>query len=427
MIEIKKILPRGAAKSSPLKVRDKIRSFNGREFKDILDYIYADSLESIEIKAERAGIPFDCVINKDASRTMGITFKDDELLPKTCKNNCVFCFVDQLPQGMRDSLYIKDDDYRLSFSMGNYVTLTGITSSEWQRIIDYKLSPLYISVHATEHKTRLNMLGIKKAPEIMLLLKELVDNDIKIHTQIVLVKGYNDKEVLRDTLQDLFSLGENLLSVAIVPVGLTAFRDNLQNLEPLGKQDALEVIALAEEYYNKRAYFCFCSDEMYNIAQKQVPSYEYYGDFGQIENGVGLKAKFLREVERAVEARTIKKNRNVGIITSISGAKDIAVACNIIAKKWTNFAYDIYTIPNRYFGASITVAGLLTYSDIVIELGGKQLNNDFLVVPAVMFREFSNTFLDGKSVKDLSRALKAKIVVSGSGGEAFLDSLIYAK
>jgi putative radical SAM enzyme (TIGR03279 family) len=427
MAEIKKIAPGGAAKVSPLKPRDKIHSFNFREFKDILDYIYADSLEDITVKAERKGAPFECKIKKDASQTMGLVFKNAEIVPVTCKNDCIFCFVKQLPKGLRESLYVKDDDYRLSFSMGNYVTLTGISKSEWQRILDYKLSPLYVSVHTTDHKLRCQMLGVKKAPDIVAQLKELTACGIKIHTQIVLVKGYNDKDNLRKTLQDLYLLGENILSVAIVPVGLTAFRENLPSLTPLGKEDARLAIDIAEEYYQKRKYFCFCSDEMYNIAQREMPGYEYYGDFGQIENGVGLRAKFLEEVRRAVEGKHINKKRNVGIVTSVSGAKDVKEACEIIGQHWQGLKYSIYPVENRFFGPSITVAGLLTYTDILAAFGNNLPENDFLVLPAVMFREFSDTFLDGKTIKDLRRALKTKIIVSGNEGEAFLDTLVYAR
>jgi len=426
MKQISKIAYRGAAKASPLKRGDIIHSFNSRSFNDFLDYIYADSLEDIIIKAERDGKSFECQIQKPASLSMGIAFKDIDIEPKRCKNNCIFCFIDQLPKGLRDSLYIKDDDCRLSFSMGNYVTLTGISNADWRRLNEYKLSPLYVSVHTTDNNLRAKMLGVKKVPNIMEQLAELAASGIKIHTQIVLVKGYNDGQRLRRTLQDLLSLGENLSSVAIVPVGLTVHRQGLTLLQPLAKEDAQAAITLAQEFYNKRKYFCFCSDEMYNIAEMQAPDYEYYGNFEQIENGVGLRAKLLHEVKYAMEERRPKKKRNAGIITSVSGAKDIADACKIIKQSWQEFSYDIYPIENKFFGSTITVAGLLTYADIVSAFSVPPAN-DFLVLPSVMLKEFTNTFLDGKTGKELARKLKKRIVVSGNTGAAFADSLIYAK
>ncbi len=426
MREIKKIAYKGVARACHLKRGDIIHSFNGRKLNDILDYIYADSLEDIAIRVERNGRLFDCNIKKCADASMGISFNNAELQPKKCKNNCIFCFVDQLPKGLRDSLYVKDDDYRLSFSMGNYITLTGIGAEDWQRILDYKLSPLYVSVHTTEHNLRLNMLGVKKAPNIINQLKELIAHNIKVHTQIVLVKGYNDGKQLEKTLQDLFDLSDNILSVAIVPVGLTAYRQGLTRLQPLQKEDAKIAIALAHKFYKKRKYFCYCSDEMYHIAQEKLPEFDYYGAFEQIENGVGLRAKFLQEVDCAIQQAQPRKKRNVGIVTSVGGEKDIIDACKIIKTYWQEFSYNIYPVRNIFFGPTITVAGLLTYTDIVATFTTPPAN-DFLVLPSVMLREATTTFLDGKTVKDLADTLQKKIIVSGNTGAAFVDTLIYAK
>ena len=428
MAKIVNIEEFGAAKKTELLIGDEILSFNQRKFCDVLDYIYADSSEKITLKVKRKDEIFDCVIEKISEDTMGLVFEDEaEICAKNCANNCIFCFVNQLPKGMRDTLYVKDDDYRMSFSMGNYVTLTNLTQNDIERIIDYRLSPLYVSVHSTNHQLRLSMLGIKKSLNILDTLKAFTSSGIKVHTQIVLIPGVNDKDELDKTLNDLLQIGNNLQTVAVVPVGLTKFRENLLQLNTVNKEQAKEAISIIDKYYAKRKYFAFASDELYQIAELPIPPYEFYGEFEQIENGVGLIAKFLYEIELGLSNIKKHKSRNVGIITSISGYPTIAKACERIKEKWKKFGFNIFVIENLFFGKTITVTGLLTYSDIYNQLKEKTIKNDFLIISSVMLKEFSNVFLDGKSVNELEENLGKKIVVSGNDGESFIDTIIYAK
>ena len=402
---------------------DEILSFNDRDFSDILDYIYADGLTEgvLRVKGTEKTIPYQ---KDDEADTLGLEFDESvEITPRECCNNCIFCFVQQLPGGMRDTLYVKDDDYRLSFISGSYITCTNLREKDLERIISYKLSPLYISVHATDEDVRHFMLGIKRSAPILDILKRLVENGIEVHTQIVVVGGVNDGEVLRKTLDELWEVGAK--TVAIVPVGLTGHREGKYDISPLSKAQASDIIRMAEDFYQKHPGFCYCADEMYQIADKDVPGASYYGAYEQIENGVGLIAKFRDELKTEADQYKKKKlHRKVGIYTGVSGEKSMLEAKKILEEKFPGLSINVHVVYNDFFGRSVTVSGLVTATDIIKQYGDVKTDEDFLMIPAVMLKEFENVFLDGMSLSALRKRMGKKILVAKCTGDDFVRVIL---
>lgn len=417
------------AKRAGLKKGERLIAVNGRPFEDILDYIYADGEECVRLTvADPKGRERTVTVEKDFDEEIGLELDDSaEITPRTCRNKCMFCFVDQLPKGMRPSLSVKDDDYRLSFTCGCYVTGTNLSEHDIQRIVDYKMSPLYVSVHATDPEVRTRLLGRKKQDDQMGLLRRLTQNGIRINTQIVLVPGINDGAVLERSLDDLYNLGENVLSVAVVPVGLTRHREGLPLLRPVSKEEAARIIDTVEAFYDAHGGFAYCSDEMYQIAGRNVHDAAYYGDFLQIENGVGLIAKFLSEVDEALEyAPDSVAKRHIAVITGVSGATNIAEAFDRIGKKWDNVTAEIFPVVNRFFGETVTVTGLVTATDIIATLAEEDLSRfDTVVIPSVMLKEFETVFLDDVSVAELEARLGCRLTVVAADGEALIDAVAW--
>lgn len=424
MAKVTKVLDESVCKDS-IQVGDEVLKFNGRDFIDILDYVYADATDCGEMTVKKSGaIQIMEYKKSDSSETIGLEFDDSvEIVPKECCNNCIFCFVKQLPKGLRDTLYIKDDDYRLSFISGSYITCTNLKEADIERILDYKLSPLYISVHATDEEVRKYLLGIKRCAPQLDILKRFVEGGIVLHTQIVLVGGINDGEILKKSLNDLFETG--VKSVAIVPVGLTGHRDGLNELKPLTKAQAESVIDIVEKFYETHEGFCYCSDEMYQIADRNVPAAEYYGEYEQIENGVGLIAKFLSELETALQdAPRFVRRKSVAVITGISGERTMRKAAEIVNNRYKKISINVYPVVNKFFGETVTVTGLVTATDIIRCYGDKKFQEDYIMIPSVMLKEFGNVFLDDVSVEELEKKLNKKIVVSRPDGEGFLKSVL---
>lgn len=424
MALIKKILPRSILRGRVSK-GDDVKAFCGRKFEDILDYIYADSLSEGDLTVCRNGMTENIVfVKKNEYDTLGLEFDDSvEIKPRECRNNCIFCFVRQLPQGLRDTLYVKDDDYRLSFISGSYITGTNLNENDIQRIIDYRLSPLYVSVHATDEEVRKFLLGVKKCPPQIELLDRLIKAGITIHAQIVLVGGINDGKQLEKSLADLYEVGVS--TVAVVPVGLTGHREGRYHIDPLTREQARAAIELTEDFYRKHVGFCYCSDEMYQIAGLPVRDAEYYGEYEQIENGVGLIPKFTSELCDALSVSPDKKiKRKVGIFTGVSGESTMLKARDLIREKYPDVEINVYVVKNDFFGRSVTVTGLVTATDIIAQYGDVNFEEDFLMIPSVMMKEFEDVFLDGVTLKSLSKRLKKKIVVSHCGGDDFLDAII---
>lgn len=410
-----------------IKAGEEVTGFDGKPFVDILDYIYADASDSCKLTVcDKSGKQREIIAKKTyGGDTMGLEFDSSvEISPKECRNNCIFCFVNQLPKGMRDTLYIKDDDYRLSFVSGSYITCTNLSETDMQRIIEYKLSPLYVSVHTTDEELHKRMLGIKKAANQMETIRRFTDNGITLHAQIVLVPDVNDGKYLQKSLEELFAA--KVKSVAVVPVGLTVHREGQPDIRPLNRQDAVQAIDTVETFYKKHPFFCYAADEMYQRAGREVKNADYYGDYPQIENGVGLITKFLDEVKDALNYAPKKLSKSVGIITGVSGKDTMLKVKQLLESRWKHFKMDVHPIENTFFGKSVTVTGLVTAGDILRQLEGAPLAEE-LIIPSVMLKEFDTVFLDGMSLKELSTRLKRKIIVSAVTGDCFLDTIIYGE
>lgn len=410
----------GIGEEIGLEIGDELLGFNGEQIVDVLDYAFYDSQEEFTLNLRtKQGEKVDIDIEKEEDESLGLELDESvQLEPMRCKNKCLFCFVDQLPKGMRDTLYVKDDDYRLSFVSGNYVTLSNIGQKELDRIAKLRLSPLYISVHAFDREIKTKLVSNPESAKVFDKMDFLANHGITMHTQIVLCKNINDGKVLDKTLEELYKRYPSVKTVAVIPVGLTGHRQKLYPLESFGKEDAVKVIAQVEEF-NKKAggEFCWCSDEFYIKAEKQLPPYESYGDFDQIENGVGLCAEFEEEFLSALdEVGGSKAELNIASVTGQSFKDILKSLCEKLKDKYPNVNLRVKDIYNDFFGRSITVAGLITAGDII-----KQFKDapEYTIIPSNMLREFTDTFLDGITVSELEKALGTHIVVS-HGGEDYV-------
>lgn len=410
----------GIGEEIGLEIGDELLGFNGEQIVDVLDYAFYDSQEEFTLNLRtKQGEKVDIDIEKEEDESLGLELDESvQLEPMRCKNKCLFCFVDQLPKGMRDTLYVKDDDYRLSFVSGNYVTLSNIGQKELDRIAKLRLSPLYISVHAFDREIKTKLVSNPESAKVFDKMDFLANHGITMHTQIVLCKNLNDGKVLDKTLEELYKRYPSVKTVAVIPVGLTGHRQKLYPLESFGKEDAVKVIAQVEEF-NKKAggEFCWCSDEFYIKAEKQLPPYESYGDFDQIENGVGLCAEFEEEFLSALdEVGGSKAELNIASVTGQSFKDILKSLCEKLKDKYPNVNLRVKDIYNDFFGRSITVAGLITAGDII-----KQFKDapEYTIIPSNMLREFTDTFLDGITVSELEKALITHIVVS-HGGEDYV-------
>ena len=400
-----------------IEVGDELLGFNGEPIEDILDYFYYEGQDFfvMNMKAKQGDI-VDLEKEKDVDEQIGLTLDDSvQLNPKRCKNKCLFCFVDQCPKGMRETLYVKDDDYRLSFVSGNYVTFTNMTDHDFERIVKLHLSPLYVSVHAYDKDVKTKLISNPEGANLFDRLRYLAENNIEMHTQIVMCKNINDKDVLFETLSQLYKLHPQIKSVAVVPVGLTSCRDKLYKLEPIDKECAIQTIKLVEDFNEKvGGDFCWCSDEFYIKADIKVPENNYYGQYSQIENGVGLCRTFIEEVNYGLSK--IKKCDTpiqIGVVTGQSFKGYLHDALDKIKKeKFINLDYKIYDIINHFFGESITVSGLITAQDIIDQVKNPVKH---ILIPSNMLREFTDTFLDGMRVVELEEKLNSKIHVVQNG------------
>lgn len=404
---------------------DKILAFNGENCEDMLDYFFFDSEENFTCEIERNGKTKLLKIKKQEDASLGLDFTPAcELNEKQCKNKCMFCFVDQLPKGLRKTLYGKDDDYRFSFMMGNYVTMTNLKDADIDRIIKRQFSPLYVSVHATDGELRKKITSNPNAPVLLDNLKKLTENGIVVHTQIVLMENVNDGENLKRTLSDLYALGENCGSVAIVPVGLTGHREKLAKLAPLSKACVKETFEIITPFYQKAkrergTQFVFCSDEMYLQGGFQLPPYEFYEDFSQIENGVGLVRKFQQEFfdEMAENPNHEFSKKKTLFATGVS----FKPLLEKMLEKCVGLEYEIVAVKNDFFGHTITISGLLTGGDIHNQVKGKDFER--LFVPKQSLKEFDDVFLDDMPLEKLEMLLGKEICVGSMFGNELFEQL----
>ena len=400
-------------------------SINGNEICDILDYrFYETEKEVLLLLRDAQGADREIKLRKGQYESIGLQFETYLMdRQRSCRNKCVFCFIDQLPSGMRESLYFKDDDSRLSFLFGNYITLTNLSQREADRIIKMKISPINISVHTTNPELRCRMMGNRFAGDCLRYLYQFAEAGIKLNCQLVLCHGWNDGEELERTLRDLLPLYPSVQSIALVPLGVTKFREGLTPLTPYTAETALEVVRAAERWGEQMQKqhgerICYAADEFYLKAGLPVPDAAFYGAFDQLENGVGLIANFREEFLFALEdVSGVEETHSGTLITGVSFAPFLEELLDGLRRKCHNLTCKVAAIRNDFFGESINVAGLVTGGDILKQLRGKELGGR-LLVPDTMLRHEGDLFLDNVSLKDLERELGVPVsVVPDDGGE----------
>lgn len=424
MLEIIGVEAASIAEELELEVGDKILTVNGQVINDLLDFqVHAAAEELLLEVLKRDGELWDLEIEKDADSDLGLQFEHPE--PTQCGNNCIFCFVHQLPKGMRRTLYVKDEDYRFSYLYGSYVTLTNISEADIERIVAQRLSPLYVSVHATDEQLRTRMLG-RQGPPILDLLKRLAAAGIEIHTQIVLCPGINDGSELERTIEDLASLFPQVQSLAVVPVGLTGYRQRLPDLRPPTVEEARTVVTTIHEYQQRflrrcGSRFVFAADELYLKAGADFPPLSTYEALAQVENGVGLIPQFRVEAAEVLAEAGILGVSAVSTFTGVSARGELTRFIADLAAK-TGTTIHLYPIRNEFFGGHVTVTGLLTGKDVLRQLKGQPLGQA-LLVPDVVLREGDEVFLDDVALEDLQRELDVRIITVASTPWGLLEGL----
>jgi putative radical SAM enzyme (TIGR03279 family) len=428
--EITGVARGSAAQRYGLRPGDRLIAMNGEPVLDEIDYQALGAGEKVTVTVERAnGRTRDLVIRKEDWEPLGLRFGDSMVLkPHTCRNHCVFCFIDQNPPNLRGSLYVKDDDWRFSLMMGNFVTLTNVDEAEFQRIIKRHASPLYVSVHATDPELRCRMMNNRFAGDILTRLTRLRDAGIRFHCQIVCCPGFNDGEVLMKTLADLRALEPATMSVAIVPVGLTRFRENLTKLTPFNAEGARALLKTLEPFQAEcrrtiGTTFVFPSDEFYSLSGAPVPDAEWYEGFPQIENGVGMLAKLRQELLEAEEDERTEPGetppaRTYVIISGTSGAPYMKELAARFAPP--NATVRVATILNRFFGETVTVTGLLTGGDTLAQLSPEMLAGaDAILMTRNMLRHERDLFLDDMPFDEFQRRLPAPVRVVEDGYDLY--------
>ncbi len=434
MVKIAKVNKNSIAEKHKILPGDVIVSINGNAINDVLDYRFYITEKKLIIALERRGEPLEITVKKPQYDDLGLDF-DTYLMDEkhSCKNKCVFCFIDQNPPGMREQCYFKDDDSRMSFFYGNYVTLTNMKREEVDRLVKMRISPINISVHTTNPELRCKMMNNRFAGQSLEYLKVFKDGGIYMNCQIVLCKGLNDGKELERTLDDLSEYFPYVESIAVVPSGLTKYRDGLYPLEPFGKQDAIDVIALVDRKRNEfmekfGMYFVQCSDEWYLTAEMELPGEDYYDGYPQLDNGVGLIRNQCEETEMRIEELkdegfVLENKRVVSSVTGVSAYDSISKMSKLLEENFDGLEYHVYRAVNNFFGHTITVSGLLTGQDLYEQLKDKELGQE-LIIPDVMLRYEKDLFLDNMSVDELSEKLGVKIVPVRPGGDAFVDAAL---
>lgn len=422
--------PGSIAEECGLEPGDRIAEINGNEIEDIFDYQYFIQEEFLNVLVLTKDDE-ECTleIEKEEEEDLGIQF-ESSLMDEyhSCCNKCMFCFIDQMPPGMRETLYFKDDDSRLSFLQGNYITLTNMNDKDIERIIRYHLAPINISVHTTNPELRCRMLHNRFAGDVLEKIKRLSEAGIPMNSQVVLCKGINDGEELDRTIKELGEFLPYMESLSVVPVGLTKFRENLPELEPFTKEDAIEVLEQIQSWqkYFKEKYhtsFVHASDEWFILAEKDFPPEEYYEGYGQLENGVGMMRLLITEVEeRLAQVEGDSEARTVSIATAKLAYPTIQRLVRRVQEKFPNIKIHVYCISNHFFGERITVTGLLTGQDIIAQLKDKDLGEE-LFLPSNVLKADEDIFLDDISLEELSDSLQVPVNIIQSEGEDFVNKI----
>lgn len=430
-VKILAVEPGGPASHAGVRPGETLLSINGNEICDILDYRFYETDRHLSIVLrDGAGAERTVQIRKGQYESIGLEFETYLMDQQhSCTNRCIFCFIDQLPKGLRKSLYFKDDDSRLSFLFGNYVTLTNLKEREVDRIIKMHISPINISVHTTNPELRVKMMGNRFAGKSLDILYRFAKAGIKLNCQIVLCRDINDGEELDRTLKDLTSLWPSVQSVAVVPLGLTKYRQGLYPLTGYDSETARAVVRQLERWgdrceqkYGQR--ICYAADEFYLKAQLPIPPAPFYGDFDQLENGVGLMASLKQEFLDALEDFVPPVSaRKVTLATGVAAHPFLDTLLDELRQRCHNLTCNVVPIVNDFFGDTITVAGLVTGGDLLKQLQGRELG-DALLLPDVMLRREGDIFLDDVSLEELSEALQIQIITVPNDGYALLDAVV---
>jgi len=430
---ISKVDAGSIAEEVGIEVNDVLISINGTPIDDIIDYRFLAVDEEVILEIEKPdGEIWEYEIEKDYGETLGLEFQGGIMdKAKSCSNKCMFCFIDQLPKGMRDTLYFKDDDSRLSFLQGNFVTLTNMKDEDIDRIIRYKISPINISVHTTNPDLRVMMLRNRFAGSIMERLRKLRDAEIEMHAQVVCIPNVNNGEELRKTVRDLYELYPYVKNVAVVPIGITKFRENLPKLDTFTKESAKNEIMMIQDLQRKfveetGAPFVRLSDEFYITAGLDVPNEEFYSEYDQLEDGIGMIRYYREVVNRSLEFLNRDLKGSFSMVTGELAYNEIKKSADSIMKCNPNIKIDVYKVINNFFGNTITVAGLLTGTDIIDQLKGK-IKTDYLIMSSNMFRKgyelapADMVMLDDLNIHDIEEALNVKVIVCDYTGDDLID------
>lgn len=429
-VVIKSVENGSPAYKAGIKSGDTLISIDGNEIVDVLDYRFYQDNERLTVEfIDSSGKTRTAKIKKGEYEELGLLFETYLMDSKhSCRNKCVFCFIDQLPKGLRESLYFKDDDSRLSFLFGNYITLTNITEHEVERIIKMHISPINISVHTTNPELRVKMMANKNAGRVLQIIDRFNSAGIKLNCQLVLCPGYNDGEELERTLNDLSRL-ENAECIAAVPVGLTSYREGLAHIEPFNKHTAGEVLDIIDKYgdiclkkYGQRRIYG--ADEFYLLAEREIPEADYYGDFLQLENGVGLWSLLRSEALEALKDSDyrLERERSLSLATGEAAYPLIKMIADKCMDKNRLLRARVFPIKNNFFGGKINVSGLVTATDIEEQLKNEALGEE-LLIPSVMLRAEGDMFLDSVTVDELSERLGVRITPVNNGGYELIDAI----
>lgn len=433
-VKIQGVAPGSAASKAGLAPGMSLVMIDGHEINDGLDYEFYSTGKKLRVLAQAPGKePQEILVVKPEYQPLGCEF-DSYLIDKqhSCKNKCVFCFVDQLPQGMRKPLYFKDDDERLSFLFGNYVTLTNLSDREVNRIIEMRISPVNISVHTTNPELRVKMMNNKHAGEVLRYIPLLAENGIQMNTQLVLCPGLNDGEELRRSIEELAGFYPQLQSIAAVPVGLTKFREGLYPLKPYDRQGAAEQLAIMLEYgerFKQRhgVRLVYPSDEWFLLAGMPIPEEDFYDGYLQLENGVGMwrltQDEFMQALEDTPQA---VDKAEADMIVGELAAPLLQQLSRELEDKFPEVKLHVHVVRNDFFGHGITVTGLLTGQDIIAQLKGK-MHSSTLLLPSNVLRAERDLLLDGATPEEIARELGVEICIVENGGDNLLQAVLEAK
>ena len=424
--------PDGIGAELGIEPGDLLLQISGKPVRDVFDYRYLLNEEYVTVTIEKEnGEVWELEIEKEYEEDLGVTFEsglmDDY---RSCANRCVFCFIDQMPPGMRETLYFKDDDTRLSFLQGNYVTLTNMSKNDIDRIIEYRMEPINVSVHTMNPDLRCAMLRNRTAGKALEKLDTLYDAGITMNGQIVLCKGLNDGSELEYTLEQLKRYIPVMQSLSVVPVGLTRFREGLYPLEPFGREDARQVLRIIHSWQKRffeefGIHFVHASDEWYILAGEELPEEERYDGYLQLENGVGMLRLLEREVVEALEKRTgDDRIRKAVIATGQLAAPFLQGHVERICKKYPGVQASVVPVINNFFGPQITVSGLITGGDLIAQLKGRLEPDMVLILPCNMLRDGEEVFLDDISLADLEKELGVKTIIADSDGESLVNAIL---